>query len=133
MRLFMLICFCTLLSSCAVVEWFLIPAANDTLQVRPNTSTEQVFSCAELTLKLLRQANGQWQNNITKREVSSGIFETDNFPTSRGMGFRVRLVYEPQENILEMDLKGTGLYFSDLGVDQGIIQFKEILDDCLSK
>ncbi|HEY8097958.1 MAG TPA: hypothetical protein VIE65_18015 [Methylobacter sp.] len=117
------------LSGCAVFEALGgMPRKSDELAVRQNTSTSHVFACVEQAISSL---NTNWDRRITKRDEPAGVIETGNYSKSNIAGFRVRATHVRSENILEIELKGAGPYYVDIGVDEGMQNLKAELKECL--
>jgi hypothetical protein len=122
------LCLTTLLpDACSIA-----PMSRAFLKAPADTPVEQVFGCAEQWLAPLQGNRPNfWKHAITTRDVANGLFETGNFPNDNVMGFRIHLHYQLKTGAIDLRLKGTGLYFTDLGVDRAMSGFKEDLQKCL--
>jgi hypothetical protein len=131
-RILILILLCINLSSCAFIEWlWLMPWAKDSLKISPGTTTKNVFSCAESALNVPYTAGIKLDVESINKNLRTGVFESENFSELNQMGFRIRLQHFPDDNIVEIELKGAAVYYSDLGVDEGMVHFKHALKNCL--
>jgi hypothetical protein len=117
------------LSGCTVFEALGgMPYKSDEIAVKQNTPTSHVFACVEQAISRL---SSNWDRNITKRDELAGVIETGNYSKSNIAGFRVRATHVRSENILEIELKGAGPYYVDIGVVEGMKNFKAELTECL--
>lgn len=108
------------------------PTASGDLAPPAGIVTESVFACAERSVIALHAKNQFWNTRITRRDPDDGALETGDFPDDNIGGFRIRLRYPSGANQVKIDIKGAGPYYSDLGVDQALDDFKAELSRCLS-
>jgi hypothetical protein len=108
------------------------PLASREFQVAPGTAANQVLACAEKTVMSLSKTQNNWDNRITLKDAVNGRFETGNFPEKNVMGFRVSLRFAPKASMAQVQLKGAGPYFVDLGVDGAIESFVQQTTACLA-
>lgn len=108
------------------------PLASRELQVPPGTAASRLMVCAEKTVLALSKTQNNWDDRITLKDEASGRFETGNFPEKNVMGFRVSLRYVNKAPLAQVQLKGAGPYFVDLGVDGAIDTFVQQIAACLA-
>jgi hypothetical protein len=107
------------------------PRASSAVDVPSGTSTEAVFSCAETTVAMLADADDRWDPRVTRRDVEAGVLETSNYGKENESGFRIRLRFVSGSDRAQVDLKGAGAYFVDLGVEEAMTLFKSKLAACI--
>lgn len=93
-------------------------------------SNSQVFDCAHHTVLTLKEGESSWISRVTRRDDKAGIWETGDFDESNRGGFRLRLRTKPGR--LRIDLKGGGAYYHDLGVERGLREFRQQMEQCLA-
>lgn len=108
------------------------PLASREIPVAPGTAASRVLACAEKTVLLLSKTQNNWDDRITLKDESSGRFETGNFPDKNVMGFRVSLRLSANAPTAQVQLKGAGPYFVDLGVDDAMESFVQQTSACLA-
>lgn len=108
------------------------PTASGDLAPPAGIVTESVFACAERSVIALHAKNQFWNTRITRRDPGDGALETGDFPDDNIGGFRVRLLYPSGASQVKIAVKGAGPYYSDLGVDQALDDFKAELARCLT-
>ncbi len=94
--------------------------------------TPQVFGCVEQTIVALNQQRALWTTTVTRRDEVAGVIETGNFAEPNVAGFRVRATHAPGTGRVELELKGAGPYYVDLGVAEGIGQLKAGVARCMT-
>lgn len=108
------------------------PSASKTIVASTSIDADRVLSCSEQAVSELADKDDRWDSRITHRDLATGVLETGNFQEENESGFRVRVALGPQRNVVNVDLKGAGAYFVDLGVDEAIAEFSTMLEQCLS-
>ena len=108
------------------------PKASDSIEIRAGTSVESVFACAETTVRDLADADDRWDARVTRRDVATGILETSNYPEENESGFRIRLEFAQDDDRAQLELKGAGAYFVDMGVEDAMRTLKAKLSTCIS-
>lgn len=108
------------------------PRTSSAIDVPSATSTETLFSCAETTVQALADADDRWDPRVTRRDVEAGLLETSNYGKENESGFRIRLRFVSGSGQAQVDLKGAGAYFIDLGVEEAMTRFKSKMSVCLS-
>ena len=107
-----------------------MPRVSDEMALK-TTDNKQIFSCLEKTILELNESRRVWITKVTKDDEMSGTFETGNFSDPNVVGFRLRATRIKEKNLLKLELKGAGPYYSDLGVSQGMQSLKYKLRECL--
>lgn len=102
------------------------------MQVSPGTPVSRVLACAEKTVLALSKTQNNWDDRITLKDEAGGRFETGHFPEKNVMGFRVSLRFAANAPSAQVQLKGAGPYFVDLGVDGAIESFVQQTSACLA-
>jgi hypothetical protein len=108
------------------------PLASRSLQVPPGTAASRLIDCAEKTVLSLSKTRNNWDDRVTLKDEASGRFETGNFPEKKVMGFRVSVRLLSNTPSAQVQLKGAGPYFVDLGVDRAIETFVRQAKACLT-
>ena len=108
------------------------PLASREIQVPPGTAAPRILACAEKTVLSLHKTRGVWDTRITLKDQAGGRFETGNFSEMNVMGFRVRVGFDARASIAQVQVKGAGPYFTDLGVDSAIETFVQQTTACLA-
>lgn len=108
-----------------------LPRKFDEISIQANTTTPIVLACTEKTIGKLAQQEKNWIPEVTKKDLSMGILETGNFEQTNVVGFRVKAEYNSERGLLKLDLKGSGLYHTDLGVADGMESLKRGIQDCV--
>lgn len=108
------------------------PNASDSIEIPSGTSVESVFSCAETTVRELADADDRWDARVTRRDVAMGILETANYPEENESGFRIRLDFAQGNDRAQLQLKGAGAYFVDMGVEDAMRTLKAKRSTCIS-
>ena len=126
--------FCVIvLGGCEVYESFGgVPTASDELAVPPQTTTQQIFDCAEKSIGSVPEPSN-WRKDVTRRDPNAGILETGDFDKENTIGFRARLRVDPGGALARIKIKGAGPYYTDLGVDDAMITLKTNLARCLAR
>jgi hypothetical protein len=109
------------------------PSASKTITAPADTDTDHVLSCTEDTIAGLARKDDRWDPRITHRDAAAGVIETGNFQEENESGFRARVQFDAGRNSVQVDLKGAGAYFTDLGVDAAVAEFSAALERCLWK
>ncbi len=107
------------------------PKASAVLEVAPSLGTEAVFVCAERQLQTLAKDNNLWILKVTRRDTSAATLETGHYEDDNVTGFRIRLHHRATAGEVDVELKGAGSYFVDLGVDLAIADFRRDLSRCV--
>jgi hypothetical protein len=94
--------------------------------------TPRVFGCVEQAIAALNQQRALWTTTVTRRDEAAGVMETGHFAEPEITGFRVRATHAPGAGRVELELKGAGPYYVDLGVAEGIGQLKAGVARCLA-
>jgi len=119
--------------SCAMNEATMqAPRQRARITVAPGTTTAQVFACAERELRTLATEDEMWLAEVTRRDASAAILESGDYADENVSGFRVRLQHRVDANTIELELKGAGAYFVDLGVDAATQTFRQRFERCLA-
>lgn len=108
------------------------PKTSDSIEIPAGTSVESVFACAETTVRDLAAADDRWDARVTRRDVATGILETSNYPEENESGFRIRLDFAQGDDRAQLQLKGAGAYFVDMGVEDAMRTLKAKLSTCIS-
>lgn len=106
------------------------PAKTDTLAVPSGTSTQRLFDCAESSIRGFASTDSNWLP-VVRKDVSGGVLESEDFDAGNVVGFRVRIVRKDGSDTADLDLKGAGPYFMDLGVDGAVERLKASIGACL--
>jgi hypothetical protein len=108
------------------------PRQQARISVAPGTTTAQVFACAERELRTLANEDEIWLDEVTRRDEATAVLESGDYADENVSGFRVRVQHSAETNTIELELKGAGAYFVDLGVDAATQTFRERLERCLA-
>ena len=108
------------------------PLASAEIQVPPNTATSRLLACSERTVLSLSKTQNNWVDRVTLKDERGGRFETGNFPEKNVMGFRVSVRFVANAPSAQVQLKGAGPYFVDLGVGGAIETFVQKTTACLA-
>jgi hypothetical protein len=108
------------------------PKTSASVEVPHGTSTEVLFSCAETTVQALANADDRWDPRVTRRDDAAGVLETSNYPEENESGFRIRIIFKRGNDQAQIEIKGAGAYFVDLGVAEAMSEFSSKLSACLS-
>lgn len=119
------------LSGCSIIMFFAQPYESNNLKVSDTTNTKMVFKCVESIIHNLDQSQKNWSTEVTLQDEQSGIIETGNFPEVNVVGFRLRVHHIKNINKIKIELKASGIYFTDLGVSDGMKALKNNLSECL--
>ncbi len=114
------------ISGCSVIE----PHISKEYKVYTG-SIEEGFQCAEKSIDLISTEQPNWESKVTKRDSLNKVFETGDFEEWNKMGFRVKINF--YEDSIQIDLKGSGPYLTDLGVEQALNGFAPLIVNCLKK
>jgi len=109
------------------------PKTNAVLEVAPSIGTGAVFVCAERQLQMLAKDNNLWIPEVTRRDSAAATLETGHYEDDNVTGFRIRLHHRAAAGKVDVELKGAGAYFIDLGVDTAIADFRRELSRCLDR
>ncbi len=109
------------------------PKADTVLEVATNLGTEAVFVCAERQPHTLAKDNNLWIADVTRRDTATATLETGHYEDNNVTGFRIRLHHRAAAGEVDVELKGAGAYFIDLGVDTAIADFRRDLSRCLEQ
>ena len=121
------------MAGCAMSDLpMMAPKASDSIEIPAGTSVESVFACAETTVRDLADADDRWDARVTRRDVATGILETSNYPEENESGFRIRLEFAQDDDRAQLELKGAGAYFVDMGVEDAMRTLKAKLSTCIS-
>lgn len=107
------------------------PKQQARIAVAPGTTTEQVFACAERELRTLAAEDESWLGEVTRRDLAQAVLESGDYNNEDITGFRVRLQHHAGNNSVELETKGAGAYFVDLGVEAAAQTFRQRLEHCL--
>jgi hypothetical protein len=107
------------------------PRTSSAIDVPSATSTEALFSCAETTVQALADADDRWDPRVTRRDVEAGVLEPADYGKENESGFRIRLRFVSGSGQAQVELKGAGAYFIDLGVEDAMARFKSELSACM--
>jgi hypothetical protein len=121
------------LAACLLLTGCLAPSASRSLDVAQDIGGGRVASCAEQTVASLARKDSRWDARITHRNASHGVVESGNFGEENESGFRVRVQLHARRNKVEIDLKGAGPYFKDMGVEDAIETFQRTFVQCLPR
>lgn len=114
------------MSGCSVIE----PHISKEYKVQAH-SIEKDFQCAEESINFISKAQPNWETKITKKDTSARVFETGNYDEWNRMWFRVKIKF--YDDYVRIDVKGSGLYLSDLGVEKALNDFAPLLIECINK
>jgi hypothetical protein len=107
------------------------PAKRDVLQAAAGTTTVALFGCAEKSIAAFRKSSRFWPA-VSVNDPARQVFETGDYDAGNVGGFRVRMTYSESEHLAQIEIKGAGPYYTDLGVDQAMADFKGSLKACLA-
>jgi hypothetical protein len=107
------------------------PKTSSSVEVPSGTSTEALFACAETTVQELADADDRWDPRVTRRDVAAGVMETASYGEENESGFRIRISFMLGSDRAQVELKGAGAYFVDLGVEDAMTVFKSKLSACI--
>lgn len=107
------------------------PRQQARIAVAPGTTTAQVFACAERELQALAAEDETWLGEVTRRDFAQAVLESGDYNNEDITGFRVRLEHHVASNTIEVEAKGAGAYFVDLGVDAAMQTFRQRFERCL--
>jgi hypothetical protein len=116
------------LGGCALFE----PTAITHFNAKPGIPTENIFSCIESTIQSLKTKRILWRNDVTARDIVSGLFETGNFSEWNIMGIRVQIRYNSFTGDGRIKIKASGIYLKDLGADLAAEQLANGVTQCLA-
>ncbi len=109
------------------------PKASTVPEVAPSLGTEVVFVCTGRQLQTPAKDNKLWIKEVTRRDTSAATLETGHYEDDNVTGFRIRLHHCAAAGKVDVELKGAGAYFVDLGVDTAITDFRRELSRCLDQ
>ena len=115
------------LAGCALIE----PSATDRFSVKPGTSSELVFACAEKAIHSLKTQQGEWRDDVTVRDARNGLLETGRFDEVNVIGIRTQVKYDPITGEGRIKVKASGPYFSDLGAEQAASDLASGVSQCM--
>lgn len=107
------------------------PAKHDTLQTPAGTTTTMLFGCAEKSIATFRESSRFWPA-VSVNDPTRKVFETGDYDATNVGGFRVRMTYSEDKRLAQIEIKGAGPYYTDLGVDKAMTDFKASLRTCLA-
>lgn len=128
-KVFSLCSFIGLAIGCSLIE----PSAKQHFDTKPNTSVNNVFSCAKKTLHLLKSERATWSDTITMQNIQLGILETDNYNQVNRVGIRVQIQYQIQTGQGSVRVKASGPYFVNLGAEEAALLLTKKIRQCLSE
>jgi hypothetical protein len=107
------------------------PKASGKYTVEPhNIAREQI--CIKETLNDISKTNPHWDTNITKIYTGNRGLETGEFEAVNRVGIRIQVSFRDENNVY-INVKASGLYFKDLGADEALDNFSNILIKCINK
>lgn len=119
------------LAPCFLLAGCLAPAASQSVELAQEISGARVVACAERAVSELARADDRWDPRVTHRDPVKGVLETGNFSEENESGFRVQVELHARRRQVDVDLKGAGAYFVDMGVAEAIDAFSRKLTPCL--
>ncbi len=106
------------------------PKRAESVALPASLETAQLFDCAASSIATFAKTSSSWPG-VTHRDVDAGVLESGDFANENKTGFRVHIERtSPTEATIQM--KGAGAYFTDLGVDQAMSDFKASLSTCIA-
>lgn len=134
------------LSGCAVYEAMGgMPYVESEIKFASQPTTVRIFECIQSAISSLdperdttiapglvfRARQGWWATNVTKINFEDGVLETGNYSESNVAGVRLRAVYSQRRAVLRLQLKAAGPYYTDLGAQEHMDQFRSRLVPCV--
>lgn len=107
------------------------PTQRDSLQTPAGTTTAMLFGCAEKSIATFRESSRFWPA-VTVNDPARKVFETGDYDATNVGGFRVRMTHSEDSHLAKIEIKGAGPYYTDLGVDKAMANFKASLQTCLA-
>jgi hypothetical protein len=126
-------CRLTALAPCLFLAGCLAPSASESVDLAQEVSGARVVACAERTVSDLARSDDRWDPRVTLRDSANGVMESGNFSEENESGFRVRVEMHVRRRQVDVDLKGAGAYFVDMGVAEAIDAFSQRLMPCLQR
>ena len=108
-----------------------VPHAERKLAVPAGTQSELIFNCAEGSIRSLPEPSN-WNKEITKKDLQSGVMEVGSFDEENVIGFRARVMVNDEGTSIAIKVKGAGPYYTDLGVDSAADKLLEAMKKCLA-
>ncbi len=108
------------------------PSASRKIEAPEAVTANRVVSCADRAVADLARDNTHWDPRITHRDRGRGQLESGDFGAWNKSGFRVRVELNPLRETIDIDLKGAGPYFVDMGVEEAIDAFVGKFGSCVS-
>jgi hypothetical protein len=106
------------------------PIASTRLSTPTNLPNAIIFDCAESAISTFSQTSSSWPR-VSLRDEHSGALESGDYPADDKTGFRMRLQRAEAGAALQIDLKGAGAYYADLGVQKAIEQLGTEIERCI--
>ena len=120
-------------SGCSIFELHIGHRTSTEIPFDDGGNLEKVFECAgNIVTNLHTEKDAWWSDKITVKDLELGILETGNFSKNNIAGIRVKLLHNRVRNTLVVDLKATGPYCIDLGVNAAMDDFISKMLVCLS-
>ena len=119
-----------MLSGCFALEAALEPRASALMQVPAQVTMANVFDCVQSSIPTGQR--GWLDTSVSRIDRTHGVIETGNYSRSNLIGLRTRTVFVPEARLLFLRLKGAGIYYTDLGVDQAALDLRRRVGDCLA-
>lgn len=126
-------------SSCAFIEdKFLIPKSTVKIAVKENNDPDRVFNCLNNTISFLRKnavsfprksRTSIWGQNLAK--VNNQLFQTRDFDEFNIIHIRIRANYLLDEKIVILELKASGPFYADIGIDKELENLAYGTKNCL--
>ena len=119
-----------LLSGCFAIEAAVEPRASALMQVPAQATITNVFDCTQASIPA--RGRGWFDPRVTRIDRERGVIETGNYSHANIVGLRTRVVFVPEAQLIFLRLKGGGIYYTDLGVDQAALDLQRRVGDCLA-
>ena len=108
-----------------------IPSASTVVATPTELKNAAIFNCAELAIAEFSKTSTSWPK-ATLRDDAGGVLESGDYAADDKTGFRMRLQRKDAGAALQIDLKGAGAYYADLGVHKAINQLSAEIGSCIS-
>lgn len=106
------------------------PIASTTIFTPAKLTNAEIFDCAQVTIAELSKTSSSWPK-ISLRDEATGVLESGDYPADDKTGFRMRLQRAEAGAALQIDLKGAGAYYVDLGVEKAINELGTQIQRCI--
>ena len=120
------------LTSCGLYESMGgLPNAERKFAVPAGMQSQLIFNCAEESIRSIPEPSN-WNKEITKKDLESGVMDFGRFDERNVIGFRARITTDNEKNSITIKVKGAGPYYTDLGVGSAADKLVEATKKCLA-